>query len=93
MKRAAALSCLVLLLAGCAHTVEPGVDCRQYITPEMLKEPLPTVVMPERTTPQREMFEQYLSDLGDKELNDKDHKALIAALRRCWDEQTKRRAG
>jgi prophage antirepressor-like protein len=59
------------------------VDCRQYITPEMLKEPLPTVVMPERTTSQREMYEQYLSDLGDKELNDKDHKALIAAIRRC----------
>lgn len=74
---------LAVGLAGC-QTLEVRSDgCRGHITPEMLKEPIPTVVMPERTTSQPEMYEQYLSDLGDKELNDKDHKALIAAIRRC----------
>lgn len=74
---------LAVGLAGC-QTLEVRSDgCRGHITPEMLKEPIPTVVMPERTTSQLEMYEQYLSDLGDKELNDKDHKALIAAIRRC----------
>lgn len=83
MQHAALILALAVGLAGC-QTLEVRSDgCRGHITPEMLKDPIPTVVMPEQRTPQPEMYEQYLSDLGDKELNDKDHKALIAAIRRC----------
>jgi hypothetical protein len=83
MRTVALILALAVGLAGC-QTLEVRSDgCRGHITPEMLKDPLPTISMPEVSTPQRTMYEQYLSDLGDKELNDKDHKALIAAIRRC----------
>jgi hypothetical protein len=64
-------------------------DCRKYITPEMLQSPIATLLIPEAITPQREMYEQYLLDLKNKGLNDEDHKALIAALNRCWNDQRK----